>query len=366
MAHPGFGDLVDRLVEAMGQNVAAVRPRDESILLQTPDGFLYVFVDDTSKLSLAEVQRLFQEVPDTPSKVVVLTPDRLPLALGTEVVRRGGTLVEGTRFTELAKGLGLGEQLGEPPRAAPDLHRGRLLPSARQLDEVLRRAETWQDWGVPALALRFYRQASDLKPEFAPAKVGVAHSLLALGLPMEANRAYDEVLHLHPDNVDARIGKAAVLGATGHPEKEIAEYRALLAENSDRSDLRAHLLAALLDARAWADARHEVEAMLRTVPDDPRLRFLRAVTLERLGEAPLAKTERERARGLGLPYHTERSLCEHLGLPVPPPRPPPDPVPRVTPRAPRKSSRVSPTRARTPPRTRSTPRPAKAKRRRAR
>src|SRR5579863_5175059 len=103
MPHPGFPEFVGRLVEAMGQNVSAVRPRDELVLLQTSDGFLYAFVDDTTRLSLEHVRRLFAEVPETPSKVVVLTPDRLPLALGTEIVRSGGTLVEGARFTELAK-----------------------------------------------------------------------------------------------------------------------------------------------------------------------------------------------------------------------------------------------------------------------
>jgi len=354
MAHPGFADLVGRLVEAMGQNVSAVRPREETLLLQTPDGFLYAFVDDTTKLSLGEVQRLFGEVPDAPSKVVVLTPDRLPLALGTEVVRRGGTLIEGARFTELAKGLGLGEQLGEPPRVATDARRARLLPSARQLDEVIRRAETWQGWGVPALALRFFRQASELKPEFAPAKIGIGQSLLALGLPMEANRAYDDVLRATPGNVDARIGKAAVLGATGHPEKEIAEYRTLLKEHEGRSDVRAHLLAALLDARAWTEARREVEAMLRANPDDPRLRFLRSVTLERVGEAGSAKSERERARALGLSYDAERSLCEHLGLPVPPPparEEPPAPVRPARPSTPRKTRTPAPRARPTRPKT---------------
>jgi tetratricopeptide (TPR) repeat protein len=363
MAHPGFADLVGRLVEAMGQNLAAVRPRAETLLLQTPDGFLYAFVDDTTKLSLGDLQRLFQEVPDAPAKVVVLTPDRLPLALGAEVLRRGGTVVEGTRFTELAKGLGLGEQLGEPPSASPEGHRPRLLPSARQLDEVVRRAETWQAWGVPALALRFYRQASELKPEFAPAKVGVGQSLLALGLPLEADRAYDEVLRAHPGNAEARLGKAAVLGATGHPEKEIAEYRALLEENEGRSDVRAHLLAALLDGRAWTEARREVESMLRTMPEDPRLRFLRAVTLERVGEADLARSERERARALGLPFDTERSLCEHLGLPAPPPPMPSGPTRPVDSRP---RSRAKSTRSRTSAGASAKPRRAVANRARRR
>lgn len=320
MAHPGFPEFVGRLVEAMGQSVAAVRTRDELLLLQTPDGFLYAFVDDTTLLSLEHVRRLFAEVPETPSKVVVLTPDRIPLALGAEILRGGGTLVEGARFTELAKGLGLGEELGEPPRGSVEPRRARLLPSARQLDEVMGRAETWQNWGVPALALRFYRHAADLKPEFTPAKVGVGQSLLALGLPIEADRTYDEILRISPGNVEARIGKAAVLGATGKPEKEIQAFRALLAENSSRPEVRAHLLAALLDARAWTEARSEVETMLRGMPDDPRLRFLHAVTLERTATVAESNRERDRARALGLSYESERALCEHLGLPIPAPR----------------------------------------------
>ncbi|MCI4324535.1 MAG: hypothetical protein L3K00_01420 [Thermoplasmata archaeon] len=319
MAHPGFPEFVGRLVEAMGQSVAAVRPREELVLLQTSDGFLYAFVDDTTRLSLDHVRRLFAEVPDTPSKVVVLTPDRLPLALGTEILRSGGTLVEGARFTELAKGLGLGEELGEPPRGTVEPRRARLLPSARQLDEVIGRAETWQSWGVPALALRFYRHASELKPEFLPAKLGVGQTLLALGLPLEADRVYDEILRASPGNVDARIGKATVLGATGKPEKEIEAFRALLAEKSARPEVRAHLLAALLDAHAWTEARAEVERMLEAMPDDPRLRFLHAATLERTATATEANRERERSRALGLPYESERALCEHLGLPVPAP-----------------------------------------------
>jgi tetratricopeptide (TPR) repeat protein len=317
MGHPGFSDLVGGLVEAMGLNVAAARPRDEMVLVQTPDGFVFAFVDDTSRVSLEQVDALFAERADTPSKVVVLTPDRLPLALGAEVGRKGGTLVEGNRFTELARGLGLGERLGEPPRATVEKVRPRLLPSARALDSVLERAKTWESWGVPALALRFYRQASEMKPEFLPARLGIGRALLSLGLPIEADRTFEEVERAQPGNLDARIGRAAVLGATGHPEKEIAEYRRLVSLAEGRADLRAHLLAALLDGHAWSEAREELDTMLRTMPDDPRLRFLHAVTLERLGRGAEATRERDRARTLGLSYDAEKALCEHLGLPVP-------------------------------------------------
>ncbi|MCI4362407.1 MAG: hypothetical protein L3J77_04365 [Thermoplasmata archaeon] len=343
MARPGFTDLVGRLVEAMGLNIAAVRPREEAVLVRTPDGFLLAFVDDTTRLSLDHIGKMFAEVSDSPAKVVVLTPDRLPLALGAEVSRRGGTLVEGNRFTELAKGLGLADRLGEPPRADVTDRKTRLLPSARFLDDVLDRARTWEEWGVPALALRFYRHASELKPEFVPAKLGVGRSLLALGLPVEADRAFEDVLRAHPDSVDAGIGRASVLGATGHTGKEIDALRALLAANESRADVRAHLLAALLDAKAWTDARAEVEAMLRTMPDDPRMRFLHSVTLEKLGHARDATAERERARSLGLPFDAEVALCEHLGIPAPMPTPPTPPV--TVGRRPAKESTSRPSRS---------------------
>ncbi|EQD34923.1 hypothetical protein B2A_12611, partial [mine drainage metagenome] len=162
---------------------------------------------------------------------------------GAEVVRRGGTLVDGPRFHELVRQLGLGTYLGDEPRAIPTPER-RLLPSAQMLDVALARARTWLDWGVPALALRFFCQALALKPEFAPARTGVGRSLLALGLVTDAERAFDEVLAAHPDDLEARLGKAAAAGAQARPRDEIEMYRALLAEDQARLEVRAHLVAA--------------------------------------------------------------------------------------------------------------------------
>jgi hypothetical protein len=179
MASAPFVQLASALVAAMGQRLDAAKPTEEGLVLRTEDGFLYAFLEDPNKISLDAIDRLFGR--DTvPVHLVFLTPGHLPLALSAEVVRRGGTLVEGPRFSELARQLGLEAMLGEEPRRPPKESR-RLLPSAQQLDEVMHRARTWLDWGVPALALRFFRQASDMKPGFLPAKTGYARSLLALG-----------------------------------------------------------------------------------------------------------------------------------------------------------------------------------------
>ncbi|MCI4348770.1 MAG: hypothetical protein L3J93_00920 [Thermoplasmata archaeon] len=322
-----FGNLVTRLMEAMGQSMAAVREVPEGLLLRTSDGFLWAFVENPSEVSLAFVQRLQLEVGGEGGRLVVLTPGRLPLQLSSEVGSRGGTVVESARFRELAGGLGLGPLLGEEPKAAKERRAGRLLPTAQQLDDVMARARTWAEWGVPALALRFYRQASTMKPEFLPARNGIAEALLGLGLSQEATKTFDEILGVDPSNLDARIGKATVLGRGGRTDEEIHAFRALLAEDPSRMAVRAHLVAALLETQAWGEARTEIESMLEASPDNPRLRYLHSATLERTGEATAGVRERERARTLGLPYESEKILASQLGLEAP--TPPAAPAPMV-------------------------------------
>jgi len=317
MPTAAFGQLVAGLLDGMGQSMNAVRPTDDGLLLRTTDGFLFAFLEDPTTVSLASVQRLVGLAGDDAKRLAVLTPGHLPLALTEAVVRAGGSVVDSARFAELARGLGLGAYLGEEPRPAPAERRPRLLPSAQQLDATILRAKTWLDWGVPVLALRFYRQAATSKPEFVPARVGIGRSLLALGLVDDAARTFAEILAAHPDDVDARLGQASVLGAKGKVAEEIRVYRTLLAEGSERLDVRTHLLAAEIAEGAWADARREVEAILAIAPEDPQFRFLHAATLWKTREEAAGNRERDRARTLGLEWERERSLAEHLGLPPP-------------------------------------------------
>jgi tetratricopeptide (TPR) repeat protein len=336
MASAPFVELSGAIVRAMGQKLDAAKPTPEGLLLRTNDGFLYAFLEDPSQISLADIGRLVGAEKELPQHLVVLTPGRLPLALGEEVVKGGGTLVEAARFTELARQLDLETLLGEGPRA-PGREAKRLLPSAQQLDGIMHRARTWLDWGVPALALRFYRQASDLKPGFLPARIGIGRSLLALGLTADAQRAFDDVLVLRPNDLEARMGRAAVFGALQKPEEEVALYRALLEEDDARTEVRAHLIAALIDLKDWDPARIEIEAMLNRTPEDPSLRFLHAVALEQTGRKSVGQAERREARRLGLSYEREVALCQHLGIPIPPPPPPEVPAAVAAPASKRKA-----------------------------
>lgn len=300
----------------MGQRMDAAKPLPEGLVLRTGDGFLYAFLEDPDQISLDTIRRVLQAGEGTPSHLVVLTPGRLPLAITAEVLQRSGTVVEAGRFAELARQLGLESLLGQEPRP-PAAARPRLLPSTQQLDAAMDRARTWLEWGVPALALRFYRQAAELKPGFLPAKIGIGRSLLGLGLIDDADRAFMEVLAVRPSDLDAWLGKAAVLGGRAKQKEEIEVYRALLAEDDARVEVRAHLVAALVELGDWAAARVEVEAMLSSTPEDPQLRFLHSATLIRTGEKDAAEKEQAEARQLGLTLERETALCLHLGLPPP-------------------------------------------------
>lgn len=330
MAVPVFSELVTGLVEAFGERMDSARQIEEGLLVRTQDGFLFAFLEDPNRVSLDTVRRLFDEVAPVTARLVVLAPGRLPLAIGADVLRRGGSLIDGQRFVELARGLGLDQYLGQEPRPKSERASSRLLPSAQQLDVVMERGQTWLDWGVPALALRFYRQALAQKPEFLPAKVGVGRALLGLGLADDAERTFHEALAEHSDDVDARLGIAAVLGARGKIAEEVAVYREILAGAPSLARVRAHLLAALMFEKNWGDARAEVEAMLASTPEEPQLRFLHGVTLVEGGAAPEGEREKQRGRDLGLTWDREKALLEHLGLPVPAPVPrsvPPSPAP---------------------------------------
>jgi tetratricopeptide (TPR) repeat protein len=348
VASPSFVQLSSGLVAAMGQRMDAAKTIPEGLVLRTGDGFLYAFLEDPNEVSLDTIRRVVEDTDGAPDRLVVLTPGHLPLAIQAEILQRSGTLVEGARFEELARQLGLESLLGEEPRP-PAAARPRLLPSAQLLDAAMSRARTWLEWGVPALALRFYRQASELKPGFLPAKIGIGRSLLGLGLVDDADRAFAEVLSSRPADLDAWLGRAAVLGARSKPKEEIEVYRALLAEDDARVEVRAHLVAALIELGDWTAAGVEVEAMLTTTPEDPQLRFLHSVTLTRTGEKEAALRERDEARSLGLTYERESALSLHLGLPAPPQQgsaeTPPPPI-----RAARRSRAAS----RTKPRPRAT------------
>lgn len=321
MDRAAFTQLVRDLIEAMGQQLEAARPIPEGLALRTTDGYLYVFVDDTGSGSTEAVARWCAEGNVPADHLVVFALAPLPDPWADELRKEAATTVVGPEFRRLVDELGIDSPLIERD---PSVHRplGAALPSARELDADMIRAQTWQRAGVLPLASRFYERAVKLKPEYLPGWVGLAQVETEMGRWPEADLAWAKVSELDPGSVEAQMGLAQVAGARGDTEREVALYRALTASHPMLTAPHAALFAALVGERAWPQARSEVETLLRIAPSDPRLHWLHAFVVERGGgPSELVRSEQARARELGLTDGEAAGLVRSLaGNPEGPPK----------------------------------------------
>lgn len=310
-----FAGLVRDLLETMGQSLAAARPIAEGFALRTDDRFLYVFVEAPASVDPDSVRRWREEADVPGERLVVFSIEPAIGEWASEVGRIGGMVVAGSEFRRLVDELGIDSPLLEKD---PSIHRPlpAALPSARGLDAEMVRAKVWLDAGVAPLAIRFYRRAIELKPEFVGAWSGLARAQSDLGAWPEAEDAWRRVLDLDPGSIDARLGLARAAGGKGETLAEVEGYRAVLEARPDLLSARAQLLAALVERQDWSAARWEAEALLRSAPSDGRLHFVHALILSRLlGETSEVAEERTQARRLGLTESEEREIARTFEAP---------------------------------------------------
>ncbi len=300
MSTRGLASLVGAIAESFGQSVREVKQESGATYLATPDGFLYIFLEDPERAgSIVEAEGLSHPSPAL-RHLVVLSSLALPAEAVKALESAGVTLVAGERFQRLLESLDLAT--GGPPSSssAPSGAQRRALPTADLLDSTMDRARVWMEWGVPAIALRFFRRAAQLKPEYLPALRGIAHAYLALGFPEDAEQAFQQVLALHPGDWEAKVGRARVHGLRGDHAREIRMLRELHREAPEVVLIRAHLVAALIDAGRWAEARPHLEALCALAPEDPLLHALLSRVLEHVGDAEGARREAQAAEERGM------------------------------------------------------------------
>ncbi len=321
MTEAEFVALVRDILGAIGQRLEAARPVAEGLALRTADGFLYVFVADASRGSLASVRSWCEEEDVPMNRLVVFSLGELPADWAPEVARRGGTVVVGDALARLVDNLGIDTPLVPRPEGGVRADSA-ALPSAQELEAQMRRADTWWAAGVFPLALRFYTAATELKPEYLAAHLGRARSLAALGRGPEARRAWEQVLALRPGLLEGEIGAALATGAGGDRRGERAQLARLVSAHPQSWEAQIAYIAVLIDDGSWAEARGELRRALIRSEQDGRLHFLLGVALERTGDPDGARREWERARRLGLSADDEsrlRALAERT------PRSPTDP-----------------------------------------
>lgn len=75
----------------------------------------------------------------------------------------------------------------------------------------------------PAAAATLYRQAVELDPNYAPARIRIASSLEKVGLAADADEHYGEAARLEPDNAVAHLGLGRLALARGDVDQAIRD-----------------------------------------------------------------------------------------------------------------------------------------------
>jgi tetratricopeptide (TPR) repeat protein len=307
--------LVESIAENFGQRLVDAKRAGATTFLSTPDGFLYAFIEEPSHLTAKYLETLKEKGLADFKHIVILssgslTPESLQILNDPKV-----SIVTGERFTFLVHAMGL-ESASAPPAPAPVGQSA--LPTAQKLDKLMHLGKEWIDMGVPALAARFYGEAAKLKPEYVPAYLGVGEAYLALGFGDMAQQAFDTVLTLQEGNMQARVGKARLHGLLGRIKQEIEELGKLLKETPGSTVVRAHLLAALVEARKWDEAITHIDELLKIAPNEGRFHAMKAACLMHLREKEAAIREESMAVQLGMPIEELEKVYFTMRLPPKP------------------------------------------------
>lgn len=321
MASPHFASLVDEIARAFGAGGKQLKETPEALYLRTPDGLLYAFFEDATRLTPKLVERLVASSSEDLSRLVVLALSVPPPGVVEILSEAGASVVVGERFLQLLEGLELTGRLGDgaaAPPSPPAEGDRRVLPTADRLDRTMEKGRYWMQIRVPAIAARFFDEAVRLKPEYVPALLGKGTALLALGSADAAEEAFDDALAQAPGDEEARIGLARVTGLRGDPEGEVDELRALLKEDPARVRVRAHLVAALAPQSRWKEMQEHVEELVTLAPQEPYFHALVSVCREQQGDKTGAAREKRAADALGMTPALWTTLREGLS---PPPGP---------------------------------------------
>ncbi|MCL4324571.1 MAG: hypothetical protein M1144_03810 [Candidatus Thermoplasmatota archaeon] len=316
--------LVESITTSFGQKLTEAKWANNITFLSTPDSFLYTLVEDPKDVNPADLVAVVKNGLKNFKHVVILSQHPLTPEFTQGLPESKISLVQGERFEQLLRAL----DLQSIPEVKPKTDEMRsVLPTAEKLDKLMRLGREWADYGVPALATRFFNEAARLKPEYVPALLGLGEAYLALGLLEPAQTSFDRVLELQEGNVSARLGRARLHGLHGRVRKEILELETLLRETPGSVAVRAHLLAALVEARSWPDAVTHVDELIRLAPSEGRFHAMKAALLHHLGEVLLAKKEERVTLSLGVSGDDLQRVYDTMHLELPKPAKPAKPAP---------------------------------------
>jgi tetratricopeptide (TPR) repeat protein len=139
------------------------------------------------------------------------------------------------------------------------------------------------DQGDADRAIAHYRQAVELRPNYAEAHYNLGRLLVQKGQVDEAVAHYEKALEINPADAAAHNNLGATLFANGRVDEAIAHYRKALAIQPDYADASCNLASALLSKGALDDAIAHYSACLAISPDQAEAQYNLASALFRTG-----------------------------------------------------------------------------------
>jgi Tfp pilus assembly protein PilF len=127
-------------------------------------------------------------------------------------------------------------------------------------------ADSWLDKKQPARALAAWRKALELAPEDAPAQLGMAKSMLAMGRNEEALPYLRKAAELAPHHTSIQNNVGVYLAQTGHVQEAVACLSRAVAANRDDPQFLNNLAQALATI---GDTEQAVETYKRVLEHDP-------------------------------------------------------------------------------------------------
>jgi len=139
------------------------------------------------------------------------------------------------------------------------------------------------DQGDADGAIAHYRQAIELRPNYAEAHYNLGRLLVQKGQLDEAIEHYEKALEINPADADAHNNLGATLLATGHVDEAIAHYRKALVIQPNYADASCNLASALLSKGDLDGAIACYSACLAVSPNQPEAQYNLASALFRSG-----------------------------------------------------------------------------------
>jgi tetratricopeptide (TPR) repeat protein len=139
------------------------------------------------------------------------------------------------------------------------------------------------DQGDADGAIAHYRQAIELRPNYAEAHYNLGRLLVQKGQLDEAIAHYEKALETNPADAEAHNNLGITLFASGRVDEAIAHYRKALAIQPDYADASCNLASALLSKGALDGAIAYYSACLAIAPDQAEAQYNLASALFRTG-----------------------------------------------------------------------------------